>query len=75
MSIFDVIRYPISNPVKLEELEILPRKLFVTWLDNAGWYSPEERIPTKNFVKMLNRSYYRDVELLKMLIKEYDEPL
>lgn len=31
MTLFDSIRYPISVPVRLEELEALPVSLYTTW--------------------------------------------
>jgi uncharacterized protein (DUF2126 family) len=31
MTIFDSIKYPISNPPTVEELEALPRRLFHRW--------------------------------------------
>ena len=46
MSLFDVIRYQISNPPKEEELEALPEKLFKYWIDTAtlDWKKQEEDI-------------------------------
>lgn len=33
MNIFNVIKYPISNPPKVEELEALPKNIFKTWVN------------------------------------------
>ena len=35
MSLFDVIKYPISTPPTTEELEALPHELFQKWLESA----------------------------------------
>lgn len=45
MTLFDVIRYPISDKPTVEELEALPTDVFMTWrdfvLDNQhrDWYT------------------------------------
>lgn len=38
MSLFDVIKYPISIPPTLEELESLPRQLLIDWMKSNGFH-------------------------------------
>ena len=41
MSLFDVIKYPISIPPNKEELEALPASIFDAWVyDNFGYEPP-----------------------------------
>jgi hypothetical protein len=37
MSLFDVLRYPISDPPTVEQLEALPRRVFVKWRRKANF--------------------------------------
>ena len=37
MSLFDVIRYPISYPPTKEELDALPTELYLHWIKNSDW--------------------------------------
>jgi hypothetical protein len=46
MSIFDVIKYPISIPPKREELEALPVDLLVEWMSAAGFADPDYSDPS-----------------------------
>jgi len=34
MSLFDVIKYPLSNPLKYSEIEALPKDIVIKWTDN-----------------------------------------
>lgn len=44
MSLFDVIKYPISVPPEPGQLEALPPSLFRHWIDNhtTDWHSVDE---------------------------------
>ena len=37
MSLFDVIKYPVSDPPTVEELTNLPIELLLKWLDLSGF--------------------------------------
>ena len=37
MSLFDVIKYPISNPPTLEEFRAVPRELLIKWMLSNGF--------------------------------------
>lgn len=43
MTIFDTIRYPISNPPTAEEFEAVPPRLLRKWIKKTEWsqYMPE----------------------------------
>ena len=44
MSLFDVLRYPVSLPPKPDELRVLPCDLFLKWKEDIGFLciaSPE----------------------------------
>lgn len=71
MTIFDVIRYPVSSPAKLEELEAIPDELFVDWLTATRWNEPNTL--SRYFVlKHLNSTYLSDIPILRKMIKEYE---
>ncbi len=82
MSLFDVIKYPISDAPTKEELETLPTVLYNRWLEKTHWsLDRDERI----FPNILNVViYYKncnpdirivDIGILRKLIKAYDEPI
>ena len=50
MSLFDTIKYPISDPPTEEELRALPVNLFNQWIYISGW-------PIKNYA--LIAEHYR----------------
>lgn len=37
MSLFDVLRYPISYPPTKAELDALPTELYMKWIMNSDW--------------------------------------
>jgi hypothetical protein len=59
MSIFDVIRYPISWPPTIEELESIPTPLYDAWYKKVNTY--------EDF-----RNYKEKIQVLRDIIKEYD---
>ena len=82
MSLFDVLRYPISDYPTAEVLDNLPDELFKEWVSLsdfagncedkvyiAGWY--RRYFGTRNFTN----TDFNDVNLLRKMIKEYDEPI
>ena len=83
MSLFDVIRWPVSMPPTLEELHSIPNIIVDDWLKrHVGSY-----VSKSTMVVILNRFYGDEskpenhsgvceiVEDLKRRIREYDEPI
>ncbi len=85
MSIFDVLRYPISNSPTKEELFALPHGLFLQWMNSVNFTHLGNDIEDE--CEAISR-YYRDAErdgrhyvyerdtdiaLLREMIKEHDE--
>jgi hypothetical protein len=89
MSLFDVLRYPISLPPTEEELDALPVKLFHSWTDNVEchWYTVDkDSAQSPRWVSgWMNRNWpslaptrlsteiEADVYLLRRLISEWQE--
>lgn len=85
MSLFDALRYPISNPPTKEEFELLPADLLFNWLQMTDW---KEYIPNGTNINSLVDFYSRknplayerddilvlkELSLLRQMIKEYDD--
>ncbi len=78
MSLFDVIRYPISDSPTLEQLKALPEDLYTVWIKRAHfipenwshkdivWYYRPDR-------RTINSD--KEIKLLRQMIEEYDESL
>ena len=90
MTIFDVIRYPISDPPQTEELAALPLDLYWDWIQNhtRDWRSyNEEECEPGNVALWMHRFFHRtdlpataieirdDIQALRRLIAEYNEPV
>jgi len=79
MSLFDVIRYPISDAPASEELARLPEDLFMRWKIQANW--PTSTIIDPDYLsnwyrkgnQQANSSRKPDIELLRKMIRESDE--
>lgn len=87
MSIFSVLRYPISSPPWPEELKALPPALFLLWVHMsewkdhygldidetyiANWYQDHWEYMEKN--PLLHPSDMDDIETLRRLIRDYEE--
>jgi len=87
MSLFDVIRYPLSLPPTAEELSALPKELYTQWINNSSW----KNIDTKSsmdlqwvsswmceFITYRNAPYHediiiRDIHILRDIIKKWDK--
>ncbi len=75
MSIFDVLRYPISDRPTATELNALPKKLFEIWCYNSNWLSnPSVNYISDTYLGVMI-SPHHDIILLRAMIKEYDESL
>ena len=85
MSIFDVIRYPLSHPPTAEELSRLPEDLFEKWVFNSDWsglgHGPawigRWYRDVNSGTGLSNRIDLEDLRRLKQMIKDYDsnEPI
>ncbi len=87
MSLFDIIRYTISNNPTSEQLRALPTDLLLKWSEKANFGS----VTDIEFLCHHISEYYRDrilgdkqqdnierindIALLRKMIKEYDEPI
>lgn len=80
MSLFDVLRYPISDIPTNDELLALPNDLFDRWVSKSDW---DGRAVSKKHIVKWYQEYYgftgptgkmdtRDIEYLRTLIKEYE---
>ena len=82
MTIFDTIKYPISDPPTKAELAALPEQLFRDWLKEMNWslhitpriiaqyyLSVNHRVDVTQLQKMK-----RDITILRKMIEDY-EPL
>jgi hypothetical protein len=73
MSLFDVIRYPISMPPTEAEILALPNSLFKRWTESSKEWSDS---PTQSFVAywysaVRNETQIQDIKLLRQMIKDY----
>ena len=88
MTIFDTLRYPISNPPTKDELDALPTELYDQWIKSSDWrrIKPDGNIlVTTEFIANwydamwavivkdgAHRIDLHDIENLKRMISEYD---
>jgi len=86
MSLFDTLKYPISVPPKMHELESLPVDLFKSWVDHyaCSWSTvTEETRHDSVWVSEWLSAHWgsesidhtanvTDIELLRKLINEYE---
>jgi len=80
MTIFDVIRYPMSDIPTVVELEALPKRLFDKWVSRTEWGDPRNMKGAREigewyefhpgFVTEQDRE---ELRLLKKMILEYGE--
>ena len=81
MTIFDVLRYPISEPPTEEELDRLPRDLLECWKSNNGfmWSTDTEMISNFYMTSFRNKEYLgkckKEINELRRMVKEYDDNL
>jgi hypothetical protein len=83
VTIFHVLKYPISNPPTAEELEALPPKIFYEWIKTIYYSNTYQTTPSKT-AKLLHSMYgtmfidrecvvTRDIKALRKMILEYDD--
>ncbi len=76
MSLFDVIRYPISNKPTKDELAALPGDLYGKWIIHVGFH------PLKAWTILAVSHHYsvygdmiesqHEISVLRKMIREYD---
>lgn len=63
MSLFHVLKYPISNPPSIEEMLALPKPIMECWIEfihennSRPWYTPE-----------------LSVDILRYMLQDYEDP-
>lgn len=80
MSLFDIIKYPISMPPTEDELVALPTDLFGDWISKTGWGEPTCHKQPVQIAMWYNRHWSNlrilqernELTLLKQMIKEYE---
>ena len=85
MSLFDVIRYPISDKPTHEELDALPSNLFKAWILSTDWefLMLEDEYSDINPAKEISNWYAmhhikldtedeKQIQNLRDMIKDYD---
>jgi hypothetical protein len=85
MTLFDVIRYPITSPPRKEDFFSIPEEMIIKWVDDnrCSWHDvdSESRYDRDWIFNWMKRNYSnhscmveidRDIDLLRKLIKEYD---
>lgn len=88
MSLFDVLKYPISTPPTKEELSALPRDFLLQWMvmvkfnlstDLVSGVDKETDIVSWIYECYTNDlvipSDFNDLILLRKLIRDYSEPI
>ncbi len=87
MSLFDAIKYPISDPPTLDQLFALPDNLLKDWITVNGWVNTMRLMENKQTIcQVLSEFYERrfvvgrdigcyktEIKILRTMIKEYDE--
>ena len=84
MSLFAVLKYPISVPPTVEQLRRLPVELLDKWIGESDWKNKGTHVGDKcTMIGEWYETFYsrpttkivdiRDVELLRRMVREYDE--
>ena len=85
MSLFDVLKYPIGTPPTVEQICNVPASIFDEWFEHSDW---KGKGGSKAGIGNWYQQFYfcgeaglprsvdkQDLELLRKLIEEYDEPI
>jgi hypothetical protein len=78
MSLFDVIRYPISDTPTKDQLDNLPIEIYKEWAFVAGWAYPADNSKPPDtelvsyFYQNADHGYQCDIVNLRKLIAEYE---
>ena len=80
MTIFDTIRYPVSDLPTLEQLEAIPESIYIEWRDFGNFISVRKD-PERHSEMMIDRwnnttpaefERYYQINYLRKLIAEYE---
>lgn len=74
MTLFDTLRYPISDRITLEELEAVPRPIYDHWNEAYGYRAQVPRLLVHSFLISGGKEEREMIAHLRRLIAEY-EPL
>ena len=76
MSLFDVLRYPVSIPPQQGQLEAIPYELYMLWYKSVdGWndcYDERAASVCEYYNDPYNKSALWELDSLKKMIKEYE---
>lgn len=82
MSLFDVIRYPISDPPTIQEITRLPEDLYLEWINCTTWRSSEKKLDRSHIIGFYSYIHdgnsYRfeadqeDIDALRGIIRRYN---
>ena len=77
MTIFDTLKYQISDPPTKEELTAIPVDLYGEWLISSGWEWSKTSPPPPSIVSMsyVGDPESPDIKLLRQMIRDYDDNL
>ena len=74
MSLFDVIRYPISTPPSREELNALPRDLLAQWMSWVGFDHTHEDSVGRVYRHYTRFSFtlpiHNELQMLRQMIRD-----
>jgi hypothetical protein len=78
-NLFNLLRYPISEPPTSEELEALPDDLYMNWLIDAGFGNAASWPDAETVADYLDEYWdegrdvvvQQDLDLLRKMISEY----
>ena len=73
MSLFDVIKYPISTPPTVEQLSALPKDLFSRWIKTTPWADKKVVTPPIKTQTPQNIEYMCEYYDLNQFV-EFDSP-
>lgn len=71
MTIFDSIKYPISDPASADQLNAVPHAIKRKWVNHLEYYYPSN--PGTGYRTVMHTFYTKEnVTLLRRVILEYD---
>jgi hypothetical protein len=76
MTIFDSLKYPISNPPTMEQLKAVPRCILTPWLDLEDDFDWEDddllEAALEQYINWNNKTTRKELRNLRQLISDYD---
>lgn len=74
MTIFDTIRYPVSDPPTVEELDNIPIEIMELWKTKYR-FTTHSNVMIVAFVELFATPGEQEILALRKMIKEYDDDL